>query len=783
MEENIKKVNIEDKVLECHKQFSNYSIKRAIPQLNDGLKMVQRRIIYAMYKDKMFYGNEFFKSVRVVGSVIGKYHPHGDAAVYGTIVKLCQTFNNNMPLILSQGNFGSIDGDPAAAPRYTEVKLSMLSEYLYKHIEHETVTWSENFDSTLLEPDSLTGELPFALINGVFGIAVGVMSSVLPHNLTELLDGCIAGLDNENLTSADFLQYIKGPDLPTNCELSDKDILEVYTTGRGTIDCRGIIDIENNYLVIKGIPFNTLTSKIFQEIHHLRKNKISEISNVIDESSMEEGMRIVINTKDGENLDLIRNKLFKYTSLNKKLYTNMLFIWKDKVIQTNLSEYIYKFLENKSDLTKKRISYFLKQAINEEHRNKLLLWCQKHTYELIDIIKNNNNLDINNELLKLKSDLSQEDISYILNISLKTLGRAEQSIIEEKLEKISSQIKNYNEILNSEKVLKNFIKDEFNEIKNKFVCPRKTKIYDFEQLNLIKNYDVFAILYQGRYLIKQDTDILKIKRLTNKTNNFKTSFGVPTIIKKINNNQDGVYFSNDGCVFKYSTNNIPTLSEAQNNYLNMLDTQKWFKPKTVVNDILLLDDILAKKYIITISSNGIVSKYNSEIISKLRNGSKLFNNNNLIQVLSANENDKIILVTEQGFGNCFSVSEIRKTNKGSKGVIGIKLRTKDKVIGGIIHDEDTIPYIFTTLGFGKGLNAVINQTHKGTKGVINIKLRIGDKVSGIRNLSKTDNLIMITQVGDMFQTTTENINIQITKHGKGQKIVNLEKNSKIIKVI
>lgn len=774
-------VSINDKMVECHTHFSDYAIKRAIPNLADGLKMVQRRVIYAMYKDRMFHQNEFFKSVRVVGSVVGKYHPHDDSSAYGTIVKLAQKFNNNKPLLISQGNFGSIDGDPAASARYTEVKLDPVASFHYKHLEHGTVTWSLNFDSTLMEPDILTGELPFALINGVFGIAVGVMSSILPHNMNELLDACIYGLQTEHITTEGILQHILAPDFPNDCEISATNLREVYETGVGSLECRGIVVVEGNCLIVKGIPFNTKTSKILSELNILRKTaKLTEIERVVDETSMEDGMRVRIIVKPGEDTDLVRNKLFKFTSLRKKLFTNMLFIHNNKVIQTNLLGYITRFLDHKILVTRSRLQYFLNELLKDQHRNQILLWCQSNIDFLLSLIRTNEHHVIRSKLKEM--DRSDDDIDYILDLSLKTLSKTEQNNLNNKLKSIALEIEKHQEILGDELKLKDYIVSEFREAKLKFGNVRRTKVCDFDAINLVKDCCVFIVIYQGRYLVKHTDELLKVKRLTNKANNYKTSFGVPTHLVRTNNREDSFYFGTDGSVFSLTTNQIPEMGEAEQNYLSMVDAQKWLDSKVEVR-VILNRNIQASE-LLAVSENGMVARFRTKDLFRLRNGSKLFNTKSLVSVIPVESTEsKVMLTTAKGLTIAFLVSEVRLTNRGSKGVRGIKLSAGDRVVSAIILQENQIPYIFTENGFGKGIGSNFTITHRNARGYKSITLRGKDRVISMKNLSEQDSFVIIMNQGDLFQTTTKDINIQSTKSGFGQKIVKLNDGNFVTKVL
>ena len=511
---SFKPIFVQDEMSSSYLSYAmSVIVSRALPDVRDGLKPVHRRIIYAMYKGGYDWSKPFRKSARIVGDVIGKYHPHGDQSVYDALVRLVQDFSMSVPLITGQGNFGSIDGDPPAAMRYTETKLGRIAQFLTEDLEKNTVAYRSNYDETEKEPEVLPSQYPNILVNGAGGIAVGMATSIPPHNLGEIINGTIAYINNKDITIAQLMKHVPGPDFPTGGVIIGKDIIKQgYNKGRGSFKIRGEIDLEEKKggretLIIKSIPYQVNKSILIEKIAQLvRDKKIEGIRDIRDESNRE-GIRVVIELRKGVEPETIRRLLYKLTNIESSFGFNTLAIVNNKPKILNLKEFISEFLKFREDTVLKRVKFDLKKAEERAHILIGLATAVENIDEVIKIIKNSKDSDAAKKNLlskkwKIKKSiklistienkknissysLSNEQVNAILELRLQKLTAYGIGEIESEINKLAKLIIEYNKIINSKKALYKLIVDELEIIKDKFSTPRKTKIID-----AVLNYNI-----------------------------------------------------------------------------------------------------------------------------------------------------------------------------------------------------------------------------------------------------------------------------------------------------
>ena len=544
-DKSYKPIFVQDEMSSSYLSYAmSVIVSRALPDVRDGLKPVHRRIIYAMYKGGYDWSKPFRKSARIVGDVIGKYHPHGDQSVYDALVRLVQDFSMSVPLISGQGNFGSIDGDPPAAMRYTETKLGKIAQYLTEDLEKNTVSYRNNYDETEKEPEVLPSQYPNILVNGAGGIAVGMATSIPPHNLGEIIDGTIAYINNKDITIGQLMKHVPGPDFPTGGIIIGKDIIKQgYNKGRGSFKIRGEIDLEEakgirEKLIIKSIPYQVNKSLLIEKIAQLvRDKKIEGIRDIRDESNRE-GIRVVIELRKGVEPETIRRQLYKLTNIESSFGFNTLAIVNNKPKILNLKEFISEFLKFREDTVIKRVRFDLKKAEDRAHILIGLATAVENIDEIIKIIKNSKDTEIAKKNLlskkwKIKKSvklisliekkknvisysLSIDQVDAILELRLQKLTAYGISEIESEINKLAELIIQYNKIINSKKELYKLITNELENIKNKFSTPRRTKIidavlnYNIEE-TIQKESVVISITNQG-YIKRSPLSALKAQK-------------------------------------------------------------------------------------------------------------------------------------------------------------------------------------------------------------------------------------------------------------------------------
>jgi len=709
-------------------------ISRALPDVRDGLKPVHRRIIYAMYKGGFDWSKQFRKSARIVGDVIGKYHPHGDQAVYDALVRLTQDFSMSLPLIDGQGNFGSVDGDPPAAMRYTETKLGKISQYLINDIEKNTIDFRSNYDETEKEPTVLPSQFPNLLVNGAGGIAVGMATNIPPHNLSEVIDATTAFIKNRDITVAQLMKKIPGPDFPTGGIIIGKEALKTgYNGKKGSIKIRGEIEEESlkngkERLVIKSIPYQVNKSVLNERIAELaREKKIEGISDIRDESNSK-GIRVVIDLRRNVEPETIKRQLYKLTSLESSFGFNTLAIVDGKPKTLNLKEFISYFVNFREKTLTKRINFDLKRAQDKAHILIGISIAVENIDSVIKIIKNSTNVELakksllnkkwkmnkTSKLIKLISSekgkgnysLSEEQVISILELRLQKLTAFGINEIETEIKKLANQINEYEKILKSKKELFNLIIDELNNIKDKFGIKRRSKFSD-EVLNYnieetIQKEAVVITITQKGYIKRGSLSSVKIQKRGGKGKTGIKTRDEDYVIQNLtaNSHTPILFFSTQGLVYKLKAWKIPqgTAASKGKTLFNLLP----LKSHQSISSIMPLPENESewkKLYVIFATSNGKIRKNSLEDFINIQStgkiAMKLDSDDKIVGVKICREDQDIILSTKLGQCIRFMSKKLRIfKGRSSKGIRGIFLKPEDKVISlSVLDSVDINPKI------------------------------------------------------------------------------------------
>ncbi len=850
MEKNIsqnskifKPIFVQDEMSSSYLSYAmSVIVSRALPDVRDGLKPVHRRIIYAMYKGGYDWSKPFRKSARIVGDVIGKYHPHGDQSVYDALVRLVQDFSMSVPLITGQGNFGSIDGDPPAAMRYTETKLARVAQFLTEDLEKNTVNFRSNYDETEKEPEVLPSQYPNILVNGAGGIAVGMATSIPPHNLGEVIDATIAFINNKEISVSQLMKYVPGPDFPTGGIIIGKDIIKQgYNKGRGSFKIRGEIEFEEkkggrDLLVIKSIPYQVNKSILIEKIAQLvRDKKIEGIRDLRDESNRE-GIRVVIELRKGVEPETIRRQLYKLTNIESSFGFNTLAIVGNKPKILNLKEFISEFLKFREDTVIKKIKYDLKKAEERAHILIGIAAAVENIDEIIKIIKNSKDTSTAKKNLLTKKwkvkksskiinlierkknissyQLSSYQVDAILELRLQKLTAFGINEIEEEITKLSKSIIDYNKIINSKKALYNLIISELEQIKDKFSSPRKTKIID-----AVLNYNIEETI-QKESVVVRITNQGYIKRgplssLKAQKRGGKGKTGISTReddflvqVFTANTHTPVLFFSTQGLVYKIKAHKIPegTSASKGKSIFNILPLKSHHSISSIMP---LPEDEVEWKNLMVIfaTSKGNVRKNTLEDFTNINNNGKiamkLDQDDKIIAVKICKDDQDILLSTK--FGKCirFKSKKLRLfKGRSSKGIKGIKLNDNDKVISLSILDNTQInsktvnkdkkiknaleKYILSVSENGYGKRTSYNDyrvTNRGGKGIIGIinSPRNGN-ISSSLVVKEDDEILLSTDKGSMMRCAVKEIRIA-GRNTQGVRIKKLSGKEKVVSVI
>lgn len=776
-EENIIRRDIDNEMKTAYIDYAmSVIVARALPDVRDGMKPVHRRILYTMHEDGFTPDKPYRKCATTVGDVLGRYHPHGDASVYDALVRMAQDFSLRYMMVDGHGNFGSVDGDPPAAYRYTEARMSKIALSMLTDIEKNTVDFMPNFDDRLQEPVVLPAKIPALLANGSSGIAVGMATNIPPHNLSELIDGIVKIIDEDEVTSEDLMSVIKGPDFPTGATILGREgIKQAYTTGRGKITLRAEAEIEEmsgnkQRIIVSSLPYQVNKAKLIEHIADLVKEKrVEGISAIRDESDREEKVRIVIELKRDANPQVVLNQLYKNTQMQDTFGIIMLALVDGKPQILTLRECLDHYIDHRKVVVLRRTKFELDKAEARAHILEGLKIALDNIDEVIAIIRAA--YDDAKERLMERFGLSEIQAQAILDMRLKTLSGLQREKIEEEYRQLMELIAHLKEILSSETLVYGIIKDELLEIKEKFGDERKTKIVaaegeiDIEDL-IKEEQSVIALTHFG-YIKRMPINTYKSQRRGG-----KGITGIATreedFVKQIftaSTHDTILFFSNKGKLYKLRGYEVPEAGRTARGtaIVNLLSLDAGEK----ISAIIPIQNFAEGKYLLFATKDGIIKKtalteYNSARKTGLLSIT-LKGEDELIDVRLTDGEDNIVLVTRKGLAITFDEKDVRPMGRASQGVIGIRLNKDDAVIGmeSVIAGSNATLLAITENGFGKRteLDEYRVQT-RGGKGVITYKItpKTGDIV-GIRIVEDTDDVMLITDTGTIIRINVSEISI------------------------
>ena len=797
MNASVTTIPIEEEMKRSYLDYAMSTIiGRALPDIRDGLKPVHRRILFAMYEQNNMHDKPYKKSARVVGDVIGKFHPHGDQAVYDAITRMVQEFSLRYPLIDGQGNFGSIDGDAPAAMRYTEIRLSRIAEEILKDIEKETVTFRPNYDDSIFEPVVLPAKIPNLLINGSSGIAVGMATNIPPHNLIEVVKGVIAYIDNTEITISDLIRIIPGPDFPTQAMIYGRQgIRQAYETGRGHIMLRAKYVIEQakkdgrESIVITEIPYQVNKARLIENIVELiNDKKIEGISNIKDESNRE-GMRVVIELKRGEIAIPILNKLYKHTQLQTTFGIILLTIVNNEPRYLNLKEIIVEFVKFRKEIVTKRSTFELNKALDRLHLLEGLKIALDNIDEVIAIIKKAKNTPEARASLMERFSFSEKQATSILEMRLQRLTSMEREKILEDHKNTTEEIKRLEMILHSESLLLDIIKKELIEIKDKYGNKRLTEIVDelpdITLEDMIKEEEVaVTITYKG-YVKRTSLDQYK--------NQMRGGKGKIGIVVREEDFVDHLYiasthsyilfFTNTGKVHIVKVHTIPdaTLTAKGKPIINLIKVEKDER----VTAIAHVKEFSKDKFLFFITKKGHVKRLCLDLLKNIRsNGIKaitLPDDDSLIGILETSGNEEIMIATKKGQSIRFQETQIRPMGRLAYGVRGIRFKKQnDEVVAVESVNKSCTVFTVTQKAYGKCARCSAYRIQsRGGSGITNVRCgaKNGEVVS-LKNLGEKDDVILVTDTGRTIRFKSHDIPLQ-GRGGLGVKLMDLREGESI----
>ena len=785
---------------EMRKSFLDYSmsviVARAIPDVRDGLKPVHRRILYTLYEEGMTPDKKYQKSANAVGAVMGHYHPHGDAAIYDSMVRMAQDFTYRHTLVDGHGNFGSIDGDGAAASRYTEARLAKVSMELLRDLNKDTVDFSENYDGQRKEPVVLPSRFPNILVNGNMGIAVGMATNIPPHNLGEVIDGCIAYIDNPTISVNELMQYIKGPDFPTaGVILGNAGIKKAYETGKGTITIRGMAKVEDHHgrerIVITEIPYQVNKKSLITRIGELVRDKVIDgISNLSDESALE-GIKIVIDVKRESNANVVLNNLYKHTPLQTSYGINFLMLVDGSPRTLGLKEILEKYVEHQKHVIYRRCEFDLKRYKNRLHILDGLKIALDNIDRVIKIIKESQDDEEAKAGLMTGFGLSEVQSQAILDMRLKRLTGLEKSKIEDEITELEKLVKELEEILASENRILEVIKSEMLEIKEKYANERRTHI-DMTAIDYIEDESLIPV----ENIVITLTNKGYIKRLTSDT--YKTQNRGGMGVKGMSTNEEDfvehlinatthdfiLMFTNKGKVYRIKGYEIPEYSRQSKGLpiVNLLSLDK----DEQVNSLLKITKDDDYKYLIFATKSGLIKRTDISEFDSIRNNGKKFitlkDDDELVSVKKTTGKDEILMASSKGRMVRFKEDNVRVMGRGASGVKGINLDGGVLVGMEIAHDDELILTV-TEKGYGKKTpTSEYRITNRGGKGVktVNITDKNGSIVS-FKSVDNNNDVMIITDSGIVIRLDVGKIST-MSRVTQGVRLINLKENSVVSSV-
>jgi len=773
--ENQKIVDIEMEK-EVKKSFIEYSMSvitsRALPDARDGMKPGQRRILYAMYEDHLTHDKPFRKSATTVGNVLGRYHPHGDAAVYGTMVRMAQPFSLRYPLIEGHGNFGSVDGDGAAAYRYTEARMSRIADEMLRDLDKNVVPMTKNFDNRLDEPTVLPSRFPNLLVNGSVGIAVGMATNIPPHNLGEVIDAAVYRMDNPECTVAELMEYVKGPDFPTDAIIYGRNgIIEAYTTGRGRIMVRARAEVQEDKhrIIVTEIPYGVNKSTLCESIAQMAKEKrIEGITDLRDESSGKIGIRIVIEYRRDANGQIILNQLYKYTQLQDTCAVNMLALLNGEPKILSLPQILDCYIEHQESVITRRTRYELDKALARAHILEGYKIAIDNIDEIVEIMKTAKSIPDAKATLSERFGLDDVQAQAIVEMTLGKLTGLERQKVDEELAKLYALISNLREILSDINKLKELVKTEMEEIKKKYSDKRRTEIVDAEEEidleDLIERHECIITLTNGGYIKRLPADTYSAQNRGGKGVMGMTTKDEDFVVQMmaVDSHSYLMLFTNTGKVHLRKAYQIPEASRTAKgtNIVNLVEIENGEKITSIISIPEFTDD----EYLTMITKQGVIKKtLLSEYIYHRKGGKialTLDEGDELVFVKKTAGDNDIIIATREGNAVRFSEENVRAMGRTARGVRGITLVGDDYVTGVAVVTEGEKLITVTEKGYGKRteFDDFRIMKNRGGKGVCvhNISDKTG-LLAGIASVGEDDDVMMITDQGQIVRVHVSGI--------------------------
>ena len=785
---------------EMQKSYIEYAMSvivgRALPDVRDGLKPVHRRILYAMYEDGLTSDKPFKKSATCVGDVLGRYHPHGDASVYDAMVRLAQDFSMRYMLVDGHGNFGSVDGDPPAAYRYTEARMSKIANEMLRDIDKDTVDWDPNFDESRKEPRVLPSRFPNLLVNGSSGIAVGMATNIPPHNLGEVIDACICVLDNPDATLDDLMQYIKGPDFPTRGIIMGRSgIRQAYSTGRGRIVVRARTEFEEtrdhrNRIIVTELPYQVNKRQLVKNIADQVKEKRLEGISDLREESDRNGMRIVIELKKDANPQVVLNHLFAQTAMQSSFSVIMLALVDNqrqpKIL--SLRHIIDEYLKFQEELIIRRTKYDLRRALERAHLLEGLLIAQDNIDEVIHIIRTA--YDDAKEKLMQRFGLDDVQTQAILDMRLKALQGLDREKLKGEYDEIEKRIEYYRELLASDEMLRGVLKDELAQIRDKYGDERRTEIQDVEEEidleDLIEKHECVITMTETGYIKRVPADVYSAQNRGGRGIIGMTTKEEDVVrdVLVVNSHSILLFFTNLGRVYAKKAYTVPEASRTAKgtNAVNLIELGEGEKVTSIISVHGFDDD----EYFVMVTRNGVIKRASVKDFEYQRRGGKIAINldegDMLLFVRKTTGTSELVVATHNGRCARFDEREARVMGRTARGVRAIKLKEDDYVIGCEIVDDEKKLITVTEKGYGKRSTFDCFMAHaRGTSGIICHK--ITDKtgaLAGIAAVDDDDDIMVITSEGVIIRTPVSQINV-FGSNTSGVKVMRIDGDTKIMR--
>ena len=800
---NVGKVSETDFAREMRTSFLEYTmsviVARALPDVRDGLKPVHRRILYAMNESGITPNKPHVKCARPVGDCMGKYHPHGDAAIYDTLVRLAQDFSMRVPLIDGHGNFGSIDGDGAAAMRYTEARLNKPAMELLADLEKETVDWQPNYDESLQEPKVLPARFPNLLVNGSAGIAVGMATNIPPHNLGEAIDATIAVMENPDISLDEILQIMPGPDFPTGATIMGRSgIREAYETGRGSITIRAKAHVEKstsgrNRIVVTEIPYQVNKAKLIEKIADLVKQKtVTEISGLNDESDRK-GMRIVIDLKRGEEPQVVLNKLYKHTQLQTGFGINNLALVNGVPHVLGLKDMLYNYIDHQIDVIQRRTRYELRKAEERAHILEGLVIALDNIDEVISIIRSSRDDAEARARLIERFGLSEVQANHILEMRLRRLTGLEREKIETELAELREKIAYYKRVLGDESLVKEIIRDEMLEIKRRYADKRRTEIADeardLDIEDLIADEDMVVTITRSGYIKRLPVATYRQQKrggkgmsgVKLKENDFVEQLFIASTHDYM------LFFTNKGKVYRQKVHQIPLGSRQAKGtpVVNLLPIEDDEKVATVINT----RDFPADEYLLFATAHGMIKKTAFDAYKNVRSNGLIAINlrdaDELIAVRRVAPGMKVMMVSSAGKAIRFDESEARPMGRDTTGVHGIRIDVAggDRVLGMEIAPDDSDLFVITERGYGKRTKVTeYTEHHRGGGGMSTIKMT--DKkgmIAAMKIINEKHEMMIVSEEGVVIRVKAGDIS-ELSRATQGVKVMNVDDSDRVVAV-